>query len=119
MLRSVADVVYLADFSSTPEATSMDEFVCEYHDLLMGLHQLGGDELASACVTARPVLPGVICVTAKSQVSDARVDSSAAGCHLIGAFVQVLLASMFLRVQEYYECPDDDIRRHAPFCTAK
>merc|ERR1740117_2565197 len=97
-LRSLADVVSLADFSSTPGAASVEEFVCEYHDQLMGLHQLSGDVLASACVTARSVLPGVICVTAKSQV---------------------LLASMFLRVQEYYECPDDDIRRHAPFCTAK
>lgn len=73
---------------------SLEELVCEYWDWVTAVCPDWLGEL-SAGITVEPALStGAVCIRCQSQV---------------------LLAAMFVRAQEYYECPADSIRRKVPF----
>jgi len=67
---------------------SQEELICWYYDALCDLVRPRPADF-SALLSVEEVLPSVYCVRAASQL---------------------VLASMFLRPQEYYECPADSIR---------
>mmetsp|Transcript_32886 Transcript_32886/g.60187 ORF Transcript_32886/g.60187 Transcript_32886/m.60187 type:complete len:418 (-) Transcript_32886:68-1321(-) len=66
------------------------EFICWYYDLLCSLVELSPAGFME-CISITEVLPSIYCVQSTSDV---------------------ILASIFLRFQEYYECPANHIRRH-------
>lgn len=66
------------------------EAVCCYFDELMTAYRPSAKDIASLVVVSEP-LPRIFCLSVASQF---------------------LLGAMFLRAQEYYECPSDDIRLH-------
>ena len=67
-LRAVATAAACADFSSTPAAASIGEFVCRYYESYMEARAPSCPALLAAGLRAREVLPGVVCISGESQV---------------------------------------------------
>lgn len=84
--------VHGAEIELPPALADPQEAACVFYDLLCSWHCPGPGDFA-ALVKVVEVLPSVYCLHVESRI---------------------VLANMFLRVQEYYECPDPKFR-HACF----
>ena len=87
-----------------PGCKSSDELLCQYFDHMCEELQVQASEFQSLIEISEPV-PNVLHVSVRGSESE-----------VARAEAQVVLASMFMRMQEYYESPKETFRRRRFSC---